>query len=102
MGIAALPEAAPATTGLADALFTSVQQRVLGLLFGQPAMLWAAATLAILRRQRASVYDVALGLFGTMTDFHLVLGCAEANAHLELLEDRGLVSDEGGVFRHIE
>jgi predicted nucleotidyltransferase len=32
----AVPPAPPASTGLADVLFTPVQQRVLGLLFGQP------------------------------------------------------------------
>jgi len=36
MGITAATSALPAPTGLVDALFTPVQQRVLGLLFGQP------------------------------------------------------------------
>lgn len=36
MGNKSLSSALPAPTGLADALFTPVQQRVLGLLFGQP------------------------------------------------------------------
>ena len=36
MGINDLP-----TTGLADALFSRVQQRVLGLLFGQPGRIFA-------------------------------------------------------------
>lgn len=36
MGIKAAKPALPVPTGLADALFTPVQQRVLGLLFGQP------------------------------------------------------------------
>lgn len=36
MGTKRQPQAHPRRTGLADALFTPVQQRVLGLLFGQP------------------------------------------------------------------
>jgi hypothetical protein len=36
MGTKASRKASPASTGLADVLFTPVQQRVLGLLFGQP------------------------------------------------------------------
>lgn len=36
MGKTAAKQTPPASTGLADALFTPVQQRVLGLLFGQP------------------------------------------------------------------
>lgn len=37
--------AAPVATGLADVLFTSVQQRVLGLLFGQPERRFQSAEL---------------------------------------------------------
>ena len=37
--------AAPVATGLADVLFTPVQQRVLGLLFGQPARRFQSAEL---------------------------------------------------------
>jgi predicted nucleotidyltransferase len=36
MGTKAVRDSGPIDTGLADALFTPVQQRVLGLLFGQP------------------------------------------------------------------
>lgn len=36
MGTSARQRARPRTTGLGDALFTATQQRVLGLLFGQP------------------------------------------------------------------
>ena len=46
-----------------------------------------------------TVYEVALTLFGELRDFHIVLGCAEANAHLELLVDRGLALQEGDRFR---
>jgi hypothetical protein len=35
----------PSTSGLADALFTPVQQRVLGLLFGQPSRRFQSAEL---------------------------------------------------------
>jgi predicted nucleotidyltransferase len=46
MGITtAPPPPAPAPTGLADALFTPVQQRVLGLLFGQPQRRFQSAEL---------------------------------------------------------
>lgn len=53
----------------------------------------------ILRRGPASVYDVALALFGELDDFHIVLGCAEANAHLEVLEDRDVVCHDEGRYR---
>jgi glyoxylase-like metal-dependent hydrolase (beta-lactamase superfamily II) len=43
-----------------------------------------------------TVYQLACELFGTMEDFHLVLGCAEAAAHLEYLQQEGqVVADEG-------
>ncbi len=45
MGIAAPAEAVTVSTGLADVLFTSVQQRVLGLLFGQPGRRFQSAEL---------------------------------------------------------
>ncbi len=45
MGIAASTEVTGASSGLADALFTSVQQRVLGLLFGQPGRRFQSAEL---------------------------------------------------------
>ncbi len=45
MGIATATEAATTSTGLADALFTSVQQRVLGLLFGHPGRRFQSAEL---------------------------------------------------------
>ena len=45
MGKKAAKPAVPAPTGLADALFTPVQQRVLGLLFGQPQRRYQSAEL---------------------------------------------------------
>ncbi|MGE0377521.1 MAG: MBL fold metallo-hydrolase [Planctomycetaceae bacterium] len=43
-----------------------------------------------------TVYEIARKLFGRMDGFHLVLGCAEANSHLELLhEDRRVVQTDG-------
>ena len=45
MGKKAVNQAVSAPTGLADALFTPVQQRVLGLLFGQPERRFQSAEL---------------------------------------------------------
>lgn len=45
------------------------------------------------------VYELASLMFGTMRGFHVVLGCAEAHAHLELLEEEGKVTQSNGVFR---
>jgi hydroxyacylglutathione hydrolase len=38
-----------------------------------------------------TVFQIAAHLFGELADFHVVLGCAEAHAHLEWLIDRGRV-----------
>ncbi len=38
-----------------------------------------------------TVYEIAYALFGDMENIHLVLGCAEAAAHLEYLEQEGRV-----------
>ncbi|MFQ5741160.1 MAG: MBL fold metallo-hydrolase [Acidobacteriota bacterium] len=38
-----------------------------------------------------SVYEIAQALFGQLKSFHIVLGAGEVNAHLELLEEKGLV-----------
>ena len=45
------------------------------------------------------VYEIARSLFGEMKDFHIVLGCAEAHAHLEYLIDQGRVICELGQYR---
>ncbi len=46
-----------------------------------------------------SVYEVAQQLFGQMRDFHVVLGCAEAQAHLELLVEEGRVACTNNRYR---
>ncbi len=46
-----------------------------------------------------TVYQLASELFGTMKDFHIVLGCAEAAAHLEYLQQDGQVVEEHGEYR---
>ncbi len=38
-----------------------------------------------------SIYHVASKLFGELRDYHVILGCAEAQAHLEYLVDDGRV-----------
>lgn len=51
------------------------------------------STVAILKRSGPqSVYEVAQNLFGQMREFHVVLGCAEAQAHLEYLVEDGRVA----------
>jgi hydroxyacylglutathione hydrolase len=54
---------------------------------------------AILRNEPLTVYEVAGKLFGKLDDFHVVLGCAEANAHLEFLVNQDQVASEDGKFR---
>jgi len=39
-----------------------------------------------------SVYSIATQMFGEIRDMHVVLGCAEAQAHLEFLVDAGRVA----------
>ena len=45
-----------------------------------------------------SVHGLAKQLFGEMRDFHVVLGCAEAHAHLEFLIEQGRVAHDRGQF----
>ena len=45
-----------------------------------------------------TVYEVARGLFGSLDGVHILLGCAEANAHLEWLVDEGEVTDADSRF----
>jgi glyoxylase-like metal-dependent hydrolase (beta-lactamase superfamily II) len=45
-----------------------------------------------------TVYEIAIKMFGTMHDFHLVLGTGEVNTHLELLLDKNLVAHEAGQY----
>jgi glyoxylase-like metal-dependent hydrolase (beta-lactamase superfamily II) len=46
-----------------------------------------------------TVYEIARQLFGEMKDYHVVLGCAEAAAHLEYLEHEGRVTSGEGRYR---
>ncbi len=46
-----------------------------------------------------SVYGVAQHLFGRMREFHVVLGCAEAQAHLELLVEERRVAHAQNHYR---
>ncbi len=45
-----------------------------------------------------TVYEVAEQLFGEMEDFHVILGCAEGQAHLDLLVDREQVTEQDGGY----
>lgn len=54
--------------------------------------------LQILRQGPLSIFEIAMALFGSLTDFHIFLGCAEANAHVELLEERGHVCPMAGGY----
>ena len=47
---------------------------------------------------KRQVYEVAKALYGNLKDFHVVLGCAEANAHLEYLADKGQIVQEGDQY----
>ena len=47
-----------------------------------------------------TVYEIAIELFGELDQFHVVLGCAEANAHLELLlEEQRIVRNGDGYIK---
>jgi hydroxyacylglutathione hydrolase len=46
-----------------------------------------------------TVHGLAVRLFGAMEGFHLVLGCAEAQAHLEVLAEDGRVTEDGTFYR---
>ena len=50
------------------------------------------------RRGSLTVHELARALFGKMEGFHVVLGCAEAFAHLELLLEQGRVSQTDGMY----
>lgn len=45
-----------------------------------------------------SVYEIASSMFGRMKHIHLMLGTAEANSHLEYLEEEGELDRESGLF----
>ncbi len=53
----------------------------------------------ILQRESGlTVYEIALRLFGKMKDFHVILGCAEAYSHLELLLEQSRIVEDEGTF----
>lgn len=55
---------------------------------------------AILRNNgELSIYESALKLFGKLDNYHVVLGCAEAQSHLEYLADQGRVVQEAEMYR---
>jgi hydroxyacylglutathione hydrolase len=45
-----------------------------------------------------SAYGMARCLFGEMHDFHVVLGCAEAQSHLDFLLDEGSINCQQGMY----
>ncbi len=45
-----------------------------------------------------SVYSVAKKLFGEIRDMHVVLGCAEAQAHLDCLVDEGRATADANIY----
>ena len=52
----------------------------------------------ILQSGKRTVYQIAIELFGDLQGFHVLLGCAEAYAHLEYLVDDRRIVEEGGKF----
>ena len=55
-------------------------------------------TETFLRQGPLSSYDMAQCLFGTMRDYHVVLGCAEAEAHLDFLVAEERVCCQQGLY----
>lgn len=56
-------------------------------------------TLAVVGEGAETVYEVAIGVFGELKDFHVLLGCAEANSHLEYLVAQGAVREDDGRYQ---
>lgn len=50
------------------------------------------------KEDRLTTYEIATRLFGTMKEFHVILGGAEAYSHLELLMEQSRVREEGGKY----
>ena len=46
-----------------------------------------------------TVYELACQVFGKLKDYHVILGCAEAQSHLEVMTDEGTVIFEDGKYR---
>jgi glyoxylase-like metal-dependent hydrolase (beta-lactamase superfamily II) len=55
---------------------------------------------AIVRKDgQLSIYETAVRLFGDLKDHHVMLGCAEAQSHLEYLADQGRVTHDDHLYR---
>lgn len=77
--------------------FSHLQRRCLGLIAHHRQRLEQAV--GILEREGTmSIYDMALALFGEMRGFHVILGCAEAHAHLDVLVDEGRARCDEGEY----
>jgi len=48
-----------------------------------------------------SIYETAVQMFGELNDYHVVLGCAEAQSHLEYLADQGRVTHNDHLYRSV-
>ncbi len=46
-----------------------------------------------------SIYETAVQMFGNLNEYHIVLGCAEAQSHLEYLADQGRVTHDDHLYR---
>ena len=55
-------------------------------------------TEAFLQQGSLSAYEMAKYLFGELHDYHVILGCAEAQAHLEFLVTAGRVRYQHGQY----
>lgn len=80
-----------------DASFRGLQQRCAKLKQHHQHRLDSA--LKFVSKGECSVFDVATALYGKLKSFHVVLGCAEANAHLEYLVDQREIVAVEGRFR---
>jgi hydroxyacylglutathione hydrolase len=54
------------------------------------------------RHPDLSIYEIALRMFGPLKDHHVMLGCAEAESHLEYLVDQGRIRHEDHRYRVTE
>ena len=58
---------------------------------------------SILDTRSMTVFQIAQKLFGEIDGLHILLGCAEANSHLEMLEELGRVTQlESGAYVAME
>ncbi len=49
-------------------------------------------------RGHRTVYDISTQIYGHLKSYHVMLGCAEANAHLEYLVDEGVLMHDGELY----